>query len=388
MAEIKLEKRVLDEIIEKNRNGGNFQKLAKEYGIHQTTLGKKLRESGYSARRKSLSQEVFEKCVERYNSGEDLKHIAKSISLSWYVLKRIFSDSGIEIDRKYKRLEKITQIESVICRYKSGESAKEIAKDLEVGGAFIREIISDAGIKRTRSEANRNTAQKRNCRKYAIDESVFNVVTEESAYWIGFLMADGCVYKGTVGVAIQKKDGKHLEKFRDFLKTNRPIKAKSNNCDFLVIRSSLIAESLKVFGVTPKKSATAKVNGLEFNRHFWRGVIDGDGSIFMDKSKNIRISLVGSLDLINQFLEYVKSFVETEVKVKRCVNTDKVFRVKLSNKKAFQVIQALYDGCNIYLDRKYEIAKKTIMLYQELDGVKCWREKRNIFKEICYNDFR
>ncbi len=55
---------------------------------------------------------------------------------------------------------------------------------------------------------------------YNINENVFdNIDTEEKAYWLGFLYADGYVtYKNyTIGLGVALKDIDHLRKFKDFL---------------------------------------------------------------------------------------------------------------------------------------------------------------------------
>ena len=126
---------------------------------------------------------------------------------------------------------------------------------------------------------------------HTIDETVFDAITEQSAYWVGNLMADGNIYTGKTGnpriaLTLAERDREHLVKFRKFLNCSNRIllkisrlKGKIWNQYTLRFSSKRIAEKLIEFGVTARKSLTAKVIGLEDNKHFWRGVIDGDGYI-------------------------------------------------------------------------------------------------------------
>ena len=58
-------------------------------------------------------------------------------------------------------------------------------------------------------------------RKYEFDFNYFeNIDTEEKAYWLGFLYADGCVTPNTVRVELQASDKKHIEKFREAVQAN------------------------------------------------------------------------------------------------------------------------------------------------------------------------
>ncbi len=195
---------------------------------------------------------------------------------------------------------------------------------------------------------------------YILDESVFNQITEQSAYWIGFLMADGCVYIipeksiHRVVVNLQSQDLTHLEKFQKFLKTDRPIyKYKKGSLVQITIASKKICESVMKYGVVPRKCKTTRVIELENNRHFWRGVVDGDGSIYKNQ-RSSHISLNGSKPLMKQFSKFVKhNFPDYTASVRY---NNGCFTVCVGIK----MIGLLYSDCTIALDRKLERAEDYI----------------------------
>jgi hypothetical protein len=41
-------------------------------------------------------------------------------------------------------------------------------------------------------------------RIYTLNEKAFDQLTDEAAYWVGFLLADGCIYRDRSG-ALQRK---------------------------------------------------------------------------------------------------------------------------------------------------------------------------------------
>jgi hypothetical protein len=60
-------------------------------------------------------------------------------------------------------------------------------------------------------------------KKYSLDESVFDILTEKALYWIGFLMTDGWISKERtgnprIGLVLAEKDYGHLVKFSKFLR--------------------------------------------------------------------------------------------------------------------------------------------------------------------------
>ncbi len=216
-------------------------------------------------------------------------------------------------------------------------------------------------------------------RKHKLDESVFDVITEQSAYWIGFMMADGCVSqpiskisrklltpKLQLGLSVVDID--HVQKFKRFLGSSHKItvsthqsKGVSHLNALLPITSRRLVAALAKYGVVPRKSHTAKVIGLEFDRHFWRGAIDGDGSIWLG-TRRIKggeyqfpcLNFCGSGEMVNQFINFVRHHVPN-CRAQACFNGS-IYYVNLSFRIATQIIDILYRDCKIALDRKLSLA--------------------------------
>ncbi|MGC1932695.1 MAG: hypothetical protein WA667_27290 [Candidatus Nitrosopolaris sp.] len=104
-------------------------------------------------------------------------------------------------------------------------------------------------------------------------------------------MADGNIYTDKTGnpriaLTLAAKEGGHLVKFGKFLNCSNQILLKITKVNGKVwnqytlrFSSKKIADRLIGFGITTRKSLRAEVVGLEDNKHFWRGVVDGDGYI-------------------------------------------------------------------------------------------------------------
>jgi hypothetical protein len=103
---------------------------------------------------------------------------------------------------------------------------------------------------------------------------------------LGFLLADGCVTNNHVlSLCLKAADQYHIEQFRDFLGSDHPIhlfqRRNSSESSFFVA-SVHLCTALAYYGVTPRKSRTASASAeLRENAHFWRGLIDGDGTLYM-----------------------------------------------------------------------------------------------------------
>lgn len=197
-------------------------------------------------------------------------------------------------------------------------------------------------------------------RKYTLDDSCFSVLTEEAAYWIGFLMADGCVRQfggkkqGILKVTLHEQDYDHLVRLQEFCQTTYPISSylqKGTNKTVYEFRltSQQVVSDLEKYGVVPNKSLTAKVLLLEKNSHFWRGVIDGDG--WIGQGSRRQLELVGSCELLTQFVTWCKESgkITKDIKVRPHKT---IFKVSLSHAALLSILPILYQNDSVSLRRK------------------------------------
>jgi len=259
----------------------------------------------------------------------------------------------------------------IIRRYKDGESTRALAKEFGCSKNTILKMIEREGVeKHSRSFANR--------RGYSVNEYAFDVITPDSAYWIGFLMADGCVQKSnTITICLSEKDTAHLEKFKEFLGSTNKIHTQMANANKkssktylssrFIVGSIRLCEVLKRYGIVPNKTFIAKASeSLVLNKHFWRGVIDGDGCISWHKRVYgiyPRLSLVGSELLLQQFRNFVKKiYPNTNSKV---IPNRNIFQIEFCGKAAVAIISELYTNADTALDRKAAAAREVLAFAAE-----------------------
>ena len=129
-------------------------------------------------------------------------------------------------------------------------------------------------------------------RKYVLNEKFFDEIdTEEKAYWLGFLYADGYnnEKRKEVKIRLAIKDKEHLLKLRDtlYVKKDRPlyygINFKKNKWCELMINSTHFSKQLSKLGCVQAKTFVVQFPSFLqdecLKRAFIRGVFDGDGSI-------------------------------------------------------------------------------------------------------------
>lgn len=212
-------------------------------------------------------------------------------------------------------------------------------------------------------------------RKYNVNDFYFNKIdTEEKAYWLGFLMADGCIHERAgqdrLSLVLNIKDKNHLEKFKKSLSFEGPINDYTKKSglfiglvhSFVRITSQLLVDDLAKVGCIPRKTLTLEFPLIDDSliHHFIRGYFDGDGSVFISNERHWRNNNI--FPVIHFRFIGTKAFLsELDKKINlsgRIIQTkgSRVYELSYKrNKKAKLFYEYLYKDATIFLERKKDI---------------------------------
>lgn len=158
-------------------------------------------------------------------------------------------------------------------------------------------------------------------RQYSFNEDYFeNIDTENKAYWLGLIAADGYISKrksGQNSFTLALHEIEPLEALRNDLESNKPIYIQdnskyenkySNNIGYrITFVSNKMVSDLERNGIIERKTFKLKLPNLrkDLYSHFIRGYFDGDGSVFYSKSQNkideiLCVSICGTNNFLNE----------------------------------------------------------------------------------------
>jgi len=196
-----------------------------------------------------------------------------------------------------------------------------------------------------------------------INDFFETIETQPKAYWLGFIMADGCVSRtqgDKVQIKLHQKDVGHLRKWHQAIRCSNKICTIQPHYKQSSVYSTQMCDDLEKHGCTQRKSLTLQYPDIPFDlhRHFVRGYFDGDGSIGVHKTGQARICIVGTVD----FLEVMKVILCTDNKLNTSTSSKSVSLQFNGNKKVKTICEWLYAGSTISLDRKREVYHSIIRL--------------------------
>lgn len=220
------------------------------------------------------------------------------------------------------------------------------------------------------------------------NERIFDTIdTEEKAYWLGFIFADGYIYSSPIEekksrtdwnfeLCASGTDKEHMEKFAKFIGYTKELKItkadnKGNTRCRVCLSSQHLWETLNSYGCTPRKSLTLKFPSLNIFKDeslvwdFIRGYIDGDGCISYatkDHSKML-LSLLGTEDFLNSIQDVFSTKYTLEYNHNDKNSKTRV--LEIACRPGLNILHKLYSHSKIYLKRKYERYLEYCRLYEE-----------------------
>lgn len=230
-------------------------------------------------------------------------------------------------------------------------------------------------------KANRMGIKKKSV--YFYNKNFFKKIhTEQQAYWLGFIFADGWITDYELGIELNENDDKHLRKFNKDISGNLAIKYRSHKPTIikgknvgirrtcvLKIFSKEIVNDLIGHGCLKNKSMLIekpKDIPNEFLKDFIRGYFDGNGyiginkiSLKSDTKDYLRVSInSGSFKFIEWLSFYLNNININNYIIKDEDNNN--YSVYICSESLTKFLNYIYDKSTVYLDRKYNKYKNLV----------------------------
>lgn len=262
------------------------------------------------------------------------------------------------------------EIEKIICNdyLTNSYSSRELSKKYNLSKSTILRVLK------------RNNVKIKNKRLVNTDlktDYFENIDTEQKAYFLGFIFADGCVSNNELFIDINEKDIDILIKFKKAINSQAKISTRikdNSTMSRIAIKNKIFTNHLSKYGIVENK--TKETNHLPYKlipkgmwKHFLRGLIDGDGWIIKTKEGRYIIGYVTqykstAFDFVYMINEIIENKWENKI-----INKEKRYAVVQiqKRKQVEQLATVLYKNSNIFLSRKFQIIQEILDLKVDKD---------------------
>lgn len=322
---------------------------------------------------------TLDKIIDLLLSGEkSLSEVTRNYKDTEQVIINRFKELGYYKVEKGKKITSCAKYKYAADKYVElggfpNTNVTEIAKEFKISPNELSDYISTY-------YPNVKILGKANFNEYIFD----SIDTEEKAYWLGFIFADGTISSSPLReesktqyqfeLALSSKDLTHLEKFAKFIEYKQPLYCDETRCR-LSVYSKHLWQVLNVNGCTPQKSLTLRFPKAELFkskdliRHFIRGYWDGDGCLTWNDKEHIRpeISVLGTDEMLYSIISYLPLKTKPILKILHPEKQSITKYFGFSGEKAYKIASYLYNNSIISLQRKYEKYLEYCRLYEKSD---------------------
>lgn len=277
--------------------------------------------------------------------------------------------AGKTLDRLLSEEEK----QNIIADYKNNVSLRSLEKKYHHTRRRLSTWLESIGVKTTKGN---------HYRKYFHDEDFFETIdTEEKAYWLGFMFADGYIVNNEnkygqdhFGISVAMDSLDVIEKFKASLKATNPILydfsgnryGKQTLCKLVLCSQKTVNDLIdkgcfkqKTLILEPPKDVPD-----DLIRHFLRGFFDGDGSLIRaPKKDSTYISFIVDFTTTKPVAEWIHSILGIGTVRKETRREHTWYWVLSGNQQVIKFYHYLYDNATIWMDRKYNKFQELLEKY-------------------------
>ncbi len=232
----------------------------------------------------------------------------------------------------------------------SGLSDREIAKILGCSPPSVGRWRDHYGLPRSRNTNGRPPLE--------TDQHFFaQIDSPEKAYALGFLIADGHVYKtgNRVELGVKEADAPVLEAIQEAMGCRTSLRVMLNSYDKsrfmrVTLGGAPMVEDLARLGLRNDKSTTAVYPSVphELENHLVRGLWDGDGWI-----GKYQFELIGTSALLDGVVAAAERHTGCQLR-RRMSGKDGRYHYAYGTRRDTAILHWMYSGATIALARKQE----------------------------------
>jgi hypothetical protein len=343
----------------------SLREIERLTGINRKKISSYLKSKGFSVKKhipnnSPEKEEIYLEAEKYFLDGEGIKSISKRMNFSPIYFSRWLEQRGTKEPRAFNK-DKQIKLNNAVELVQNGIPRTKVARIVKINDNELVNHLKNEGVEVKNGTYNHNI------------NSFELIDTEEKAYWLGFIYADGYVTNSdrfNLEISLKRSDKDHLDKFLSFLMSDAKVSDKTiylGGKEYLasriLIHSKKLVEDLISKGCVPRKSLiltfpNENILPQSLVRHFIRGYFDGDGSIQV-KYKSACIEILGT----KNFLAEIAKRYDIPLKLRTHGQAWGLhFGKKIYTKK---FIEDIYINNSISLDRKEMSGKKFLKLNEE-----------------------
>lgn len=317
--------------------------------------------------KQKFSKEKEDLIISSFNKLKSVRATSKKLNICKSSITNVLKRNNIKIISFSEQCGITEELkEEIIKSYEVYKNCTKMSKIFGVSKQTICNILKEAGfIIFNRKEVLKKEYKHRLLKR---DNYFEKIDTEDKAYFLGLLYADGSINKNGITISLQEDDLHILEYFKNKLDlTNNLYFVKKQDDNHknqycLSVYSSKLSKDIINKGCIPNKTMTLKFPTEEqvpnhFIHHFIRGYFDGDGCISLQKDGKYIFNICGTEQFIIKLQEILIkecNLNKTNIRKpkKKTGNDITSVLVYSGNRQLLKIRDWLYKDATVYFHRK------------------------------------